>query len=103
MTPRALFVKPTQSPKTSSDDSSSEDEDLESPRDRDVKRKRGAARRTGHTRALDKFYGHDYDELRNWLYQVEAVADAEGWTRQEQLQNARVVLSGKARSDEVAF
>ena len=44
ITSRALFVKPAQGPKTPSDDLSSEDEDLESPRDRDVKRRLGATR-----------------------------------------------------------
>ena len=102
-TPRVLFEKPAPSPKSSPDESSSDEEEIESPRERDVRRRRAAPRRTGHARTLDKFYGHDYDELRNWLYQVEAVADADGWSRRERLHNARVVLSGRARSEVVAF
>ena len=103
LAPRVLFEKPAPNPKSSPDESSSDEEEIESPRERDVRRRRAAPRRTGHARTLDKFYGHDYDELRNWLYQVEAVADADGWSRRERLQNARVVLSGRARSEVVAF
>ena len=103
LAPRVLFEKPAPDPKSSPDESSSDEEEIESPRERDVRRRRAAPRRTGHARTLDKFYGHDYDEPRNWLYQVEAVADADGWSRRERLQNARVVLSGRARSEVVAF
>ena len=65
LAPRVLFEKPAPNPKSSPDESSSDEEEIESPRERDVRRRRAAPRRTGHARTLDKFYGHDYDELRN--------------------------------------
>ena len=62
-----------------------------------------SARRVDHTRALEKFFGYNYEELNNWLYQLEAIADADRWNAHDRLRNARIHLSGRARVEASAF
>ena len=62
-----------------------------------------SARRVDYTRALEKFFGYNYEELNNWLYQLEAIADADRWNAHDRLRNARIHLSGRARVEASAF
>ena len=60
-------------------------------------------RRTDHSRALDKFFGTSVDELHDWLFQVDAIADADDWTDKEKYKIALVMLQGRARTEVLAF
>ena len=60
-------------------------------------------RRADHSRAMDKFFGESVDELHDWLFQVDAIADADEWTDQEKYKTARVMLQGRARTEVLAF
>ena len=62
-----------------------------------------SARRVDYTRTLEKFFGYNYEELNNWLYQLEAIADADRWNAHDRLRNARIHLSGRARVEASAF
>ena len=65
--------------------------------------RQSSARRVDHTRALEKFFGYNYEELCNWLYQLEAIADVDRWSARDRLKNARIHLSGRARIEASAF
>ena len=83
--------KPTPTPATATRTSGEDGEDA-TP----VRRQASVRRRQDHSRSLDKFYGYNFEELRNWLFQVEAIAEADDWDDNEKLRNARVALAGRA-------
>ncbi|XP_065833697.1 uncharacterized protein [Oscarella lobularis] len=90
--------KPTPMPATATRTSAGDGEDA-TP----VRRQASVRRRQDHSRSLDKFYGFNFEELRNWLFQVDAIAEADDWDDNEKLRNARVALAGRAHSEVVAF
>ena len=68
-----------------------------------VRQQDSVRRRQDHSRSLYKFYGYNFEELRNWLFQIDAIAEADDWDGSEKLRNARVALAGRAQTEVVAF